>query len=112
MSPTRRSGDHDNEQKNATRPNGKREMPAPTVAGGRIQRLPSGAVSPADLLALQGRVGNRAVQNLLATRQIQAKLDVGPADDPFEQEANEQADRVSRMPSTDEEPLPAQVEEE
>jgi hypothetical protein len=114
MSPSRRSVDNQNEQKNATRPAAKHAMPAPTAAGGRIQRAPDSAGSAAEVLALQGRVGNRAVQNLLATRQIQAKLDVGPVDDPFEQEANANAERVSRMTSSDNEELPAAgpIEEE
>jgi hypothetical protein len=53
------------------------------------------------------------VQNLLATRQIQAKLEVGAADDPFEQEANANAERISRMSTSSEEPpVPGKVEED
>jgi hypothetical protein len=49
----------------------------------------------------------------LATRQIQAKLEVGAADDPFEQEANANADRISRLSSSDEEqPMPGKIEED
>jgi hypothetical protein len=111
MSPTRRTADNQNELKNATRPAAKREAPAPMAASPRLQRMPNSAASAADVLALQGRVGHRAVQNLLATRQIQAKLEVGAADDPFEQEANANADRVSRVSSSDEE-QPGKIDED
>jgi hypothetical protein len=113
MSPARRTADNQNEQKKSARPSPKREMPTPTAAAARIQRLPAGPASPAELLALQGRVGNRAVQSLLATRQVQAKLEVGAADDPFEEQANAAADSVMRAPSSDEEPpVGGQLEEE
>jgi hypothetical protein len=113
VSPTRSTADNQNEQKNASRPAAKRDVPAPTAAGARIQRMPNSAASAADVLALQGRVGNRAVQNLLATRQIQTKLEVGAADDPFEQEANANADRISRMSgSNEEQPMAGKIEED
>ena len=47
--------------------------------------------TPATIQVLQNRYGNRAVQGL-----IQAKLQVGPAHDHFEQEADAVADRVLR----------------
>src|SRR5574341_1086468 len=46
------------------------------------------------MLHLQHRVGNRAVQRLLAQGIIQTKLTVGPAGDKFEQEADRAAAQV------------------
>ena len=83
---------------------------APQAA--RLQRLPANpqAALSAEVLALQGRVGNRAVHNLLATRQVQAKLEVGAVDDPLERQADEAAQQVMRAPSADDDkqPQPAQ----
>jgi hypothetical protein len=60
--------------------------------------------SPADLLALQGAIGNRALQRMLTTQGIQAKLSVGPADDVYEREADKVAAQVvdgsAESPST------------
>jgi Skp family chaperone for outer membrane proteins len=63
--------------------------------------------SPVQILQLQRTLGNRAVGQLLQ-RAIQAKLTVGPVDDPYEEEADHVADQVMR-PSTpqEEETLPA-----
>ncbi len=61
---------------------------------------------PADILALQRTVGNRAV-----TRLIQTKLTVGPAGDQYEQEADRVAAQVMRMPSVPP-PVQRQAEEE
>ncbi len=68
------------------------------------------AARPADILSLQHRVGNRAVQRLLASRRVQRKLQVGPAEDAYEREA----DRVMTMPAppTPRAPLQRQPEEE
>ena len=70
-------------------------------AGGHVQRLPDNpaAAQPADVARLQTRFGNRAVQRLLATHTVQAKLEVGPANDPYEQEADRVAQQVMRMPA-------------
>jgi hypothetical protein len=47
---------------------------------------------PAQLLALQGSIGNQAVLRLLGRAQM--KLQVGPADDPYERQADMVAHRV------------------
>ena len=59
------------------------------------------SASPADLLALQRQVGNRAVSGLLArgAPAIQAKLQVGPVSDPFEEEADRVAEQVVSAPA-------------
>jgi hypothetical protein len=51
-----------------------------------------GRALPADILALQHAMGNRA-----ATRFIQTKLTVGPASDQYEQEADRVAEHVMNM---------------
>ncbi len=55
-----------------------------------------GAASPSDILALQCTVGNRAVQRLLASHTVQAKLSVSPAHDRYEEEADRVAMEVTR----------------
>ena len=64
-----------------------------------LETLQSAVAAPglarsADILALQRTMGNRAV-----TRLIQAKLTVGPAGDQYEQEADQVAEQVMRMPA-------------
>lgn len=49
-------------------------------------------------LQLQQKIGNQAVQRLLQSRHIQAKLTVGAPNDKYEQEADRVADQVMRMP--------------
>jgi hypothetical protein len=63
-----------------------------------------------EMLQLQRLVGNQAVQRMLAQRQIQTKLEVGAADDVYEQEANRVASDVMRMsdPALEEEELQMQ----
>jgi hypothetical protein len=77
-------------------------QPVP-LTGSLVQRALAqpGAASPADLLTLQRRVGNRAVSGLLAkgASTIQAKLQVGPVNDPYEQEADRVADQVVTSPA-------------
>ncbi len=63
-------------------------------------RVDPQALHPHDLLRLQRSVGNRAVQRLIASRAIQAKLTVGAAHDPYEEEADAVAEQVMRMPTT------------
>lgn len=55
----------------------------------------------------QQRLGNRAVQRLLRSGAIQAKLTVGRPDDRYEREADRVADQVMRMPETANTPSPA-----
>jgi len=54
--------------------------------------------APHRVAALQQSVGNRAVQRLLRSPCIQAKLNVSSPGDPYEQEADQVADTVMRMP--------------
>ena len=51
------------------------------------------------ILHLQQQVGNLALQRLLQTRLIQARLTIGQPDDKYEQEADRVADQVMRMPN-------------
>ena len=50
------------------------------------------------LLQLQRTIGNRAVNRLLQSRTLQAKLTVSQPHDPYEQEADRVAEQVMRMP--------------
>jgi hypothetical protein len=74
-------------------------------AGSHLQRLPDNpaAATPADVSQMQKNYGNRAVTRLLSSHTVQAKLEVGPADDHYEQEADRVAQTVMRMPEKDEE---------
>ncbi len=54
---------------------------------------------PMTVLMLQRQYGNQAVQRLLASRSVQAKLTVGPAGDKYEKEADHVADQVMKMPA-------------
>ncbi len=67
------------------------------VSGFTVERAQSG--SPADVLALQRSIGNRAVQRVLAKHGIQASLTVGAADDSYEREADRVAQQVMSAPA-------------
>ncbi|MCK5013004.1 MAG: hypothetical protein KAS66_04225 [Candidatus Omnitrophica bacterium] len=55
--------------------------------------------SPADqVLYLQRTIGNQAVQRLIKSGALQAKLKIGQPGDRYEQEADRVADAVMRMP--------------
>jgi len=56
------------------------------------------------VMHLQRAIGNQAVQRLLRSGSIQAKLTVGEPDDMYEQEADRVADQVMRMPDSSVEP--------
>src|SRR6185312_3439930 len=75
----------------------------------KSQRIPSRndpAVRPSPrprssghpLAVLQRSIGNGAVQRMINSRYIQAKLSVSSPGDQFEQEADQVADKVMRMP--------------
>ena len=67
----------------------------------RIQRKKSSQPlkSPADrILFLQQTTGNQAVQRLIKSGTLQAKLKIGQPGDKYEQEADRGADAVMRMP--------------
>ena len=53
------------------------------------------------LLELQRSIGNQAVQRLIRSPYIQAKLQVSTPGDPYEQEADRVADTVMRMPDSE-----------
>ena len=112
MSRNQRATDKQQDPQSAARRGAQRDTQTAAPQAARLQRLPANtqAATSADVLALQGRVGNRAVQNLLATRQVQARLEVGAVDDPLERQADETAQQVMRAPSADDDkqPQPAQ----
>ncbi len=55
--------------------------------------------SPIDrILFLQRTIGNQAVQRMMTSGTIQAKLKIGQPGDIYEQEADRVADQVMRMP--------------
>jgi len=67
----------------------------------RIQRKKSSQQikSPADrILFLQRTIGNQAVQRMVRSGALQAKLRIGQPGDMYEQEADRVADAVMRMP--------------
>ena len=67
----------------------------------RIQRTKSSQPikAPADrILFLQRTIGNQAVQRLIRSGTLQAKLRIGQPGDKYEQEADRVADAVMRMP--------------
>ena len=70
-------------------PKSVRKPQSPTQNG---QSTAEGANS--ELIRLQRLVGNQAVQRMLATHQIQAKMTVGAADDHYEREADAVASQV------------------
>ena len=59
------------------------------------------ATTPDEVIGLQRLVGNRAVQQLLASRTVQARLTVGPAHDRYELEAERVAQQVISTPNAD-----------
>lgn len=79
--------------------------PASGIAG-MLERLHANprTLSAREVLHLQRTVGNRSVSRLLgprgplASRAIQAKLTVGAAHDPYEEEADQVADQIMTMP--------------
>jgi hypothetical protein len=67
----------------------------------RIQREKSSLpiTTPADrILFLQRTIGNQAVQRLIKSGTLQAKLKIGQPGDKYEQEADRVADAVMWMP--------------
>ena len=56
-------------------------------------------ISPIDsFMFLQRAIGNQAVQRLIKSGTLQAKLKIGQPSDKYEQEADQVADAVMRMP--------------
>ena len=74
----------------------KRENSASKI---RKTESPQVISSPADqFLYLQRTIGNQAVQRLIKSGTLQAKLKIGQPGDKYEQEADRVADAVMRMP--------------
>lgn len=71
-----------------------------TLARANHLQTQSAQSSPAanPLLELQRSIGNQAIQRLISSPSIQAKLQVSTPGDPYEQEADRVADTVMRMP--------------
>ena len=72
---------------------------SPSTQSHSLQK--QGVKTPAannQIVSLQQAIGNQALQRLLRSRYIQAKLQVGPPNDHYEQEADRVADTVMRMP--------------
>ena len=67
----------------------------------KAEQAPAAATTASanDVAQIQARDGNRAVQRLLSTHTVQAKLEVGPAFDNYEQEADRVAQQVMHMPA-------------
>lgn len=100
-------------------PNQRNTLPAPAVqATPTAAPQPSTALptpldpTPTQILALQRRVGNHAVNQLLARHKVQAKLTVGPANDHYEQEADRVAAQVMAPSTPAPSPLAQRVEED
>ena len=89
------------DQKQSSRHKPEHAPQAASMEAGRLQRLPAqpAAASASDVAQLQSRYGNRAVQRLLDSHTVQAKLEVGPADDAYEQQADRVAQQVMRAPA-------------
>lgn len=70
-----------------------------------LQRQTVGApIVRHSLMDLQQSIGNQAVQRLIRSRYIQAKLQVNEPGDAFEQEADQVAGKVMRMPDPQADP--------
>jgi hypothetical protein len=63
-----------------------------------VKRPKSASTPTHPILALQQTIGNQAVQRLLQSSHIQAKLRISQPGDKYEQEADRVADTVMRMP--------------
>jgi hypothetical protein len=77
-----------------TAPDKRTAIQGPPTDARLLVELDLARAMPADVFALQQKVGNRAVQRL-----IQTKLAVGPAGDQYEQEADRVAGQVMTMPA-------------
>ena len=70
----------------------------PTARINHIMRKPAPSSPAHPLASLQNSIGNHALQRLIDSRLVQAKLEVSTPGDPFELEADRVADTVMRMP--------------
>ena len=93
----------------AKTPKAKENSPSTT----RKIESPQSMSSPADqVLYLQRTIGNQAVQRLIKSGTLQAKLKIGQPGDKYEQEADRVADAVMRMPVPQVRRQPIEEEEE
>jgi hypothetical protein len=70
------------------------------------QKASSPSSSLRDPSIFQSAAGNLAIQRLLGSRSIQAKLTISHPDDPYEQEADRVAEQVMTMPQAEVPPQP------
>lgn len=84
----------------ATKTPTKNESPTHSPASTRAHSPAknSATAGPGDLAYVQQSAGNLAIQQLLNTGAIKAKLTISQPNDPDEQEADAVADRIMRMP--------------
>ncbi len=80
----------------AKTPKSKREKSTSQTGNDRFSKPIHPAVD--QILHLQRRIGNQAVQGLFKSGVIQAKLKIGKPNDIYEQEADRVAEQVMRMP--------------
>jgi hypothetical protein len=79
----------------------------PSISQSQRTETPEVTRSPLDqILFLQRAIGNQAVQRLLKSGVIQAKLKIGQPNDIYDQEADRVADRIMRMPDPSIPPKP------
>jgi hypothetical protein len=91
-------------------------QPAPTLSASLRHSAPGAIVQralaaphslrPAELMAMQRTLGNRAVGAMLGRASIQAKLIVNAPGDRYEREADRVAEQVMRMPAPPREATP------
>lgn len=87
--------------KPAAQPVAPQATPAPPTSVARaVDPAAPQTATPEQLRRLHQRVGNRALNRLLTSGAVQAKLTVGPAGDRYEQEADRAADAVMRTTQT------------
>jgi hypothetical protein len=67
-----------------------------SASSNRVSNAVASTQSLHPMLQLQQQTGNQAVQELLRTRVIQAKMSISHPDDPEEREADHVADRIMR----------------
>ncbi len=80
----------------AKTPESKREKSTSQIGNDRFSKPIHSAVD--QILHLQRRIGNQAVQRLFKSGVVQAKLRIGQPGDIYEQEADRVADQVMGMP--------------
>lgn len=80
--------------KSVAKPVSAQRSPQRQVNSQSSSAMPNRADAAGQLLAMQQSLGNKAVQRLLASHTLQAKLTVGAANDQYEQEADRVAAQV------------------